>query len=403
MNSDNFQNSLREKKLIVIEHNEQVTRAALFAGNKLIRYFIETEQIRSLVGNIYLGKVRRVAPNMQAVFVDIGIQETALLSARDMISLEQRKSEDPLAVFYEGQKVWVQVLKDALPSQVGLNTKGARVTTELSLETNNIVFFPNSSHIAVSKKIVNTKQRQRLKSALKYFADSNAITGGFIIRTLVDESQDDMWLQDALLLWQKWQQVKQVQLKATKIGLIHTSSNLIDQLVNDASKAEIHSLLGIASAAKFFDADDYVACSEQEVLNQLAGLNFTDQLKMALASVVRIPDGGSITFDATEALTVIDVNMGSAVNTGDLVYEVNVNAAKLIVEQLLLRNIGGMVIIDFIRMPNKKLQKQLVNLMQDLLETDLVTTHVYGFTRLGLFELTRERINLSLSEFMSVK
>ena len=402
MSSHSIQNGSQEKKLIIIEHNDQATRAALFAGNKLIRYFIETEQKRSLVGNIYLGKVRRVAANMQAVFVDIGLQETALLSVRDAVSLEQRKSEDPLAGFCEGQKVWVQVRKDALPTKVGLNTKGARVTTELSLETNNIVFFPNSSHIAVSKKIINTKHRQRLKSALKYFADANAITGGFIIRTLVEELNDDAWLQDADLLWKQWQQIKQVQLKATKIGLIHISSNLIDQLVNDVNKIEVHSLQGVTSAAKFFDAN-YIACSEQEVLNQLAGLNFTDQLNMALAAVVRIPDGGSITFDTTEALTVIDVNMGSAVNTGDLAYEVNVNAGKLIVEQLFLRNIGGMVIIDFIRMPDKKLRKQLVNLMQDLLEMDSVTTHVYGFTRLGLFELTRERVSLSLNELMSVK
>ena len=405
MSGNSFQNSVQDKKLFVIEHNEKVTRAALFAGEKLVQYFQETPEKRSLVGNIYLGKVRRVVPNMQAIFVDIGLQEIALLAARDVMPKIQKNSEEALADFFEGQKVWVQVRKDALPTKAGLNTKGARVTTELSLETNNLVFFPNSSHISVSKKVVDNKQRQILKSALKHYVDANAISGGFIIRTVVDEFNDDVWLQDALVVWQQWQQVKQAQQKATKVGLVSSSSNLIDQLVSVANKENVHSLQGVASAAMYFDSSkaSYAVCANEKIQNQLTSLNFTDQLSTAVAAVVKIPSGGSITFDATEALTVIDVNMGNAVNTGGDIYEVNLNAAELIVDQLLLRNIGGMVIIDFIRMPNNKQRNQLVNLMQNLLETDSVKTQVYGFTRLGLFELTRERVGLSLNELMSAK
>ena len=405
MSNNSPQDNIQEKKLFVIKHDEQATQAALFAGNKLIQYFIETENKRSLIGNIYLGKVRRVVPNMQAVFVDIGLQETALLAARDVVPKTQQHSEEALADFFEGQKVWVQVRKDALPTKAGLNTKGVRVTTELSLETNNLVFFPNSSHISVSKKVVDNKQRQILKSALKHYVDANAITGGFIIRTVVDEFNDDVWLQDALVVWQQWQQVKQAQQKATKVGLVSSSSNLIDQLVSVANKENVHSLQGVASAAMYFDSSkvSYDVCADEKLQNQLTDLNLTNQLNKALAAVVEIPSGGSISFDATEALTVIDVNMGSAVNAGGDAYEINVNAAKLIAGQLLLRNIGGMVIIDFIRMANKKQRNQVVNLMQDLLETDSMKTHIYGFTRLGLFELTRERVGLCLNELMSAK
>jgi len=393
-------NTSQEKQLFILEHNEQAIRAALFSGERLVQYFQQTPEKRSLVGNIYLGKVRRVVPKMQAVFVDIGLKETALLSARDIQTKVQKNLQDVLTGFFEGQKIWVQVCKDALPTKAGLNNKGARVTTELSLETNNLVFLPDSSKITVSKKITDSRQRQILKSSLKYFVDSNEIVGGFIIRTTVNEAKDDGWLQDAAKLWEQWQQIKQAQQKATKVSLVYQSPSLVQQLVNIANQENVHSINGAASTETYFDSleGNYVVHSAAEIQQQLKTLNFTDQLNTALAAVVEMPSGGSITFDVTEALTVVDVNMGSAVNTGGDSYEVNVNAAKLIVEQLVLRNIGGMVIIDFIRMTKKKERDQIVDLMHSLFADGYVRTNVYGFTRLGLFEISRERVRYGLKD-----
>ena len=395
-------NTSQDKQLFILEHNEQAIRAALFSGERLVQYFQQTPEKRSLVGNIYLGKVRRVVPKMQAVFVDIGLKETALLSARDIQTKVQKNLQDVLTGFFEGQKVWVQVCKDALTTKAGLNNKGARVTTELSLETNNLVFLPDSSKITVSKKITDSRQRQILKSGLKYFVDSNEIVGGFIIRTTVNEAKDDGWLQDAAKLWEQWRQIQQAQLKATKVGLVYQSSGLVGDLVNIAKQENIQSVQGVEHVERYFDGANinYVASSDEEIQKQLKTLKFENQLNMALAAVVEIPTGGSITFDTTEALTVIDVNMGSAVNTGGNAYEVNINAAELIAQQLLLRKISGIVIIDFIRLPNKKERNRIVELMQNLFINDFVETNIYGFTRLGLFEISRERVALSLRELL---
>lgn len=395
-------NTSQDKQLFILEHNEQAIRAALFSGERLVQYFQQTPEKRSLVGNIYLGKVRRVVPKMQAVFVDIGLKETALLSARDIQTKVQKNLQDVLTGFYEGQKIWVQVCKDVLPTKAGLNNKGARVTTELSLETNNLVFLPDSSKITVSKKITDSRQRQILKSGLKYFVDSNEIVGGFIIRTTVNEAKDDDWLQDAAKLWEQWRQIQQAQLKATKVGLVYQSFGLVGDLVNIAKQENIQSVQGVEHVERYFDGANinYVASSDEEIQKQLKTLKFENQLNVALAAVVEIPTGGSITFDTTEALTVIDVNMGSAVNTGGNAYEVNINAAELIAQQLLLRKISGIVIIDFIRLSNKKERNRIVELMQNLFINDFVETNIYGFTRLGLFEISRERVTLDLHELL---
>jgi len=374
-------NTSQDKQLFILEHNEQAIRAALFSGERLVQYFQQTPEKRSLVGNIYLGKVRRVVPKMQAVFVDIGLKETALLSARDIQTKVQKNLQDVLTGFYEGQKIWVQVCKDVLPTKAGLNNKGARVTTELSLETNNLVFLPDSSKITVSKKITDSRH---------------------IIRTTVNEAKDDDWLQDAAKLWEQWRQIQQAQLKATKVGLVYQSFGLVGDLVNIAKQENIQSVQGVEHVERYFDGANinYVASSDEEIQKQLKTLKFENQLNVALAAVVEIPTGGSITFDTTEALTVIDVNMGSAVNTGGNAYEVNINAAELIAQQLLLRKISGIVIIDFIRLSNKKERNRIVELMQNLFINDFVETNIYGFTRLGLFEISRERVTLDLHELL---
>lgn len=393
----------KDKRLFVIDHNQEATCGALFVGEKLVQYFLETSTNRSLVGNIYCGKVRKIAAKMQAVFIDIGLKEMALLSVRDIVNHGSKNVQDLLATFFEGQKVWVQVSKDAPQTGKKLSRKGVRVTTELSLETEYLVFFPNNSQLSVSKKIADSKCRQALINDIKERVAEHAVIGGFIIRSLVREVQGDSWLEDVNILWQQWQTVKSFQQQTTKVGMVYQAPSLIDQLSMLSKQESIRILQGIESAATHFGnvEVDFQIATEQELQNELQGLGLDNQLDIALSTVVEIPQGGSIVFDNTEALTVVDVNMSSAIKANLSAFDVNMNAAKLICEQLLLRNIGGMIIIDFIRMHRANERKKILELMQQLMEEDCVKAHVFGFTRLGLFELSRERINLSLHELLT--
>ena len=183
------------KQLFIIEHNEEQTKAALFEDEKLIEYFVETQQNRSLVGNIYRGKVRKIAPQMNALFIDIGMPKMGLLSARDVSTKDFKQTIELEKLFYEGQIVWVQVHKDVQTSKLEIDDKGVRLTTELSLETENLVFLPDSSGVLLSKQITDKQSRESLKNKVIDRISEQNIEGGFIIRSNVNDfvqSLDDI-------------------------------------------------------------------------------------------------------------------------------------------------------------------------------------------------------------------
>ena len=391
------------KQLFITRLDEVKTSAVLFDGDRLVSYFAETALNSSRVGNIYRGKVRRVVPMMQAVFVDIGLSEPGFLAARDAGKAANSNDVDLNDIFREGQVVWVQVTKDAVQSIKGLESKGVRLTTELSIDTSNLVYFPNNHAIHLSKKIQNNKQRQQLKQVLQNVVTEQHITGGFIVRSNVIVVENDSWVEDAKTLWSDWQDIKHAMRNAKKVGLAHQSSTLSSRLLKIVATEKVENVVGVASAQSIFKekVDDFKTLTESEITKELNTLNFEEKLNQALVPLVELPKGGSIVIEETEALTAIDVNMGSAAENHLNALELNLMAAKVIAQQLRLRNISGMIIVDFINMATKVEQDSLLQKTRQLLSEDDVRVHVYGYTRLGLIELSRERIYPSLKNMVS--
>lgn len=398
------------KQLFITHHDATKTTVALFENGRLVDFLLETEGHRSKVGNIYRGKVRRVVPEMQAIFVDIGLSESGFLAARDAGNAANQNETDLKAIFREGQTVWVQVSKDSLQSIDGLETKGVRLSTELSIETAHIVYLPNNHSVRLSKQIEDEQQRKRYKEALENVIADKKIIGGFIVRSLLSEvanAGDQSWLNDAETLSSKWQVIKQAMQESKKIGLVHQSPNLIYRLIHYAKTEQVNCVFGESSLKYFFETKEpsfekfFKELTENELASKLSGYHFNEQLKQALEPLVKLPNGGSIVIEKTEALTAIDVNMGSAIQNHVSILSLNLAAAQTIAQQLRLRNLSGMIIIDFINMSTKKENDTLLKKIRQLMGEDSVRIQVYGYTRLGLIELSRERISLSLSSMLT--
>ena len=407
------------KQLFIIEHNEEQTKAALFEDEKLIEYFVETQQNRSLVGNIYRGKVRKIAPQMNALFIDIGMPKMGLLSARDVSTKDFKQTIELEKLFYEGQIVWVQVHKDVQTSKLEIDDKGVRLTTELSLETENLVFLPDNSGVLLSKQITDKQSRESLKNKVIDRIFEQNIEGGFIIRSNVNDFvqilddihdnglqnehfQNEQWLNDIETLWERWQEIKTSKKQATKVGLIYQSSSLVERLRNQCLQRKIQKVNVLEGLMGLFEQFDLsvTVLSEDQLNQKLTSLKIDDQLQQALEPVVMLPEGGSIIIEETEALTVIDVNMGTAIKHGQTALQVNMNSAAMIAQQLILRNIAGMIVIDFIRMQRKKDRETLLQHVNKLMAADNIKVAVYGYTRLGLFEISRERIRPCLANIV---
>ncbi len=391
------------KQLFITRHDDIKTSAALFDDNRLVNYFVETPANSSQVGNIYRGKVRRVVPLMQAIFVDIGLSELGFLATRDAGKVANEANADLNAIFREGQIIWVQVSKDAVESIDGLESKGVRLTTELNIDTPSLVYFPNNHAIRLSRQIQGDERREQLKKSLQTLVIEQQMTGGFIIRSSVNDIADNSWLDAAGDLWSRWQEIKQSMRQSKKVGLAYQSSNLMSRLAQLIVIEKIESVAGVSSAQQFFQesAITFMALDVSRLTAELSNLDFEKQLNQAMHPLVELPKGGSIVIEKTEALTAIDVNMGSAVQHQMSVLELNLIAAKVIFEQLRLRNISGMIIVDFINMATKKEKDRLLQEIHQLVSEDNVRVDVYGYTGLGLIELSRERIYPSLSNMVS--
>ena len=245
------------------------------------------------------------------------------------------------------------------------------------------------------------------------------IEGGFIIRSNVNDFvqslddihdngsqnkyfQNEQWLNDIEILWDRWQEIKTSKKQATKVGLIYQSSNLVERLRSQCLQKKIQKVSGLAGSTALFEQFDLnvTVLSEDQLNQKLTNLKIDDQLQQALEPVVILPDGGSIVIEETEALTVIDVNMGAAIKHGQTALQVNMNSTTMIAQQIILRNIAGMIVIDFIRMQRKKDREMLLQHINELMAADNIKVTVYGYTRLGLFEISRERTRSCLANIV---
>jgi ribonuclease G len=403
--------------LVNISQNE--TRVALVEGGALQEVFIQRASRHGLVGNIYKGIVKRVLPGMQAAFVEIGLERTAFLHAADMLRspgggelaeqvVGQEAPEPPPIdkLLSEGQEVLVQVLKDPLGS------KGARLTTLLSVPSRYLVLLPFDRHVGVSARIEDEAERARLKAAVGALVQRRAPAYGAIVRTAGEGADEASLEADLEFLLRLWDSVGE-RARAAKPGtLVHGDLPLSMRILRDLLGTEVDRVR-IDSAVEFERlrqfAQTFVPGSVHKVEQHNGGVpifdlyGVEDDLERALERRVELKSGGHLVIDQTEAMTTIDVNTGAFTghrNLEETILKTNLEAAQAIARQLRLRNLGGIIILDFIDMRNEAHRAQVLRALEKELKRDPARTTVHPFSPLGLVEMTRKRTRESLGHIL---
>jgi ribonuclease G len=404
---------------ILINVTPRETRVAMVENGALSEVFIERASRLGLVGNIYKGKVSRVLPGMQAAFIDIGLERTAFLHASDILraqstaqgndssSTNGKPVEDISKLLYQGQTLAVQVVKDPLGS------KGARLTTQLSIAARYLVLMPEVDHIGISQKIETEEERQRLKDLISKLA-AEFQPSGYIVRTVAEAASDAELIADMRFLHKLWDEIQE-RIKNEPPGtLIYEDLRLVmrtmrDQVGSgtDIEKIRIDSKENYEKVVKF--ASKFIPelaakieyyPGERPIFDLY---NIEDEIQKALNRKVELKSGGYLIIDQTEAMTTIDVNTGAFVghrNLEETIFKTNLEATQTIVRQLRLRNLGGIIIIDFIDMLDPEHRNQVMAALEKNLILDRAKSHICEVSDLGLVEMTRKRTRESIGHVM---
>ena len=392
---------------ILINVTPPETRVAVIENGVLQELVIERSRQRGLVGNIYKGEVCRVLPGMQAAFVDIGLSRAAFLHLSDLCSkdLEKKGSANIEHYLHEGQNVVVQVTKDPI------GTKGARLTTEISIPSRYQVYMPYSSNCGVSQRIECDAERVRLRTCLEAFREKHQC-GGFIARTAAECVEEAVLFSDMTFLLKLWDSISEKIKNAQPKQFIHKDLPLSIRTLRDLykdgiervrvdSKETYHKLVEFAKVflPDIVDAIEHYSgeCPVFDIYN------VEDEIQKALERKVKLKSGGHLVFDQTEAMTTVDVNTGSYVggrNLEETIFKTNLEAAQTISRQLRLRNLGGIIIIDFIDMQSPEHKLQVLQALERHLEKDYAKTKITEVSALGLVEMTRKRTRESLEHIL---
>jgi ribonuclease G len=398
-------------KEILINVTPQETRVAILENGVLQELYIERIKRKGLVGNIYVGKVVRVLPGMDAAFIDIGLERAAFLHASDIEPVFDEETEAALPsrsisqLMHEGKKVLVQVVKDPM------GTKGARLTTNITIPSRYLVLLPNAETIGVSSKIEDEDTRRRLKDMLMVHNDLIG-EAGYILRTAAEQATPDSLRRDIKFLNKLWLSIEDQKKNAAPGTVVHQDLPLHlrvlrDMVDDDLEKIRIDSRenckLMNDFAAKY--VSELTATIEhypgERPIFDLYGVE--DEIQKALDRKVQLKSGGYLIIDQTEAMTTIDVNTGAFVghrNLEETIYKTNLEAAQAIVRQLRLRNLGGIIIIDFIDMLEEEHKRQVMRALNKCLDKDHAKTNVCEVSSLGLVEMTRKRTRESLEHIL---
>ncbi len=397
---------------ILINVSPVETRVALVENGVVQEFYIERSHGETYVGNIYKGKVVRVLPGMQAAFVDIGLERTGFIHAADMMPEppegETRRVDVPdiRTLAREGQTLLVQVAKDPI------STKGARLTTHLTLSSRYLVYMPNANHIGVSTRIEDEPERERLRQIVEGRVAEESIKGGFIVRTVAEGADADSILADIPFLLRLWDDLTQ---KLPNLGVpaeLHRDMPLYLRALRDMARAPIdrvrvdsrltfQQMLDFASkyAPQLIDLIDLY--SGDRPLLELYGVE--EEIHRALEPRVALKSNGYLIIEQTEAMTTVDVNTGAFVghrNLEETIFKTNLEAASAIARQLRLRNLGGIIILDFIDMKDSEHQRQVLRTLEKALEKDHAKTRITGVSELGLVEMARKRTRESLEQLL---
>jgi len=389
-----------EKKQMLISSSNGVSKVAILEGPTLVQYYSSENTGISKVGNIYLGKVKNVLPGMEAAFVSFGEEKNGVLYVADIEgSTKNSKIENLLKV---DQEILVQVVKDAM------GEKGARLTGQISLPGRYLVLIPNSKTKGISRRLADN-ERERLDKIIRKIKPNNF---GVIVRTAAEGVSEESLKVDIEKLVEEWKTVSNYQ-SGDAPKLIHKEPDVSIKVIREHLNSTFKKVL-IDKKSQYDQVKEYVKLTSPEILDIVdhyddqLGLferyHIEDQIKKALDRKVWLPSGGHLIIDRTEALTVIDVNTGKFVGKNSLeetVYENNLEAAEEIARQLRLRDIGGIIVIDFIDMESQKKQQNLLNKFKQELAKDKTRTQVFDISRLGLVEMTRKNVAAGLIESFS--
>ncbi|HEY6095723.1 MAG TPA: ribonuclease G [Gallionellaceae bacterium] len=392
---------------ILINVTPQETRVAVQQQGIVQELYIERSSHRSMVSNMYVGRVKRVLPGMQSAFIDIGQERCAFLHVADI--WENRGNGDtakPIEkVLHEGQTLLVQVIKEPI------GTKGARLSTQISIAGRLLVFLPQENNIGVSQRIENEADRKMLRDKLQNLLPEGH-SGGYIIRTMAETASDNELLADIAYLDKLWnklqQQAKGISTPVLLYQELDLSLRVLRDFVNeDTSRILVDSRETFERMSAF--AADYIAAAVpslehyggQRPLFDLYGVE--EEIEKALSRRVDLKSGGYLIIDQTEALTTVDVNTGGFVggrNFDDTIFKTNLEAAQVIARQLRLRNLGGIIICDFIDMDSPDHRNAVLDEFKKALALDHTRITVNGFSALGLVEMTRKRTRESLAHVL---
>ncbi|SJM93294.1 ribonuclease G [Crenothrix polyspora] len=392
---------------ILINVTPPETRVAVIENGVLQELIIERSRERGLVGNIYKGQVCRVLPGMQAAFIDIGLPKAAFLHLSDLSSkeLEKKGSENIEHYLYDGQLIVVQVVKDPLGS------KGARLTTEISIPSRFQVYMPYASNSGVSQRIECAEERARLRTCLDSFRQEHQC-GGFIARTAAECVEESILIADMNFLVKLWESISEKILTAKAKQFIHKDLPLSIRTLRDLYKESIERIR-VDSRETYHRLVEFANVFVPEIVPLIEHYtgecpvfdiySVEDEIQKALDRKVKLKSGGHLVFDQTEAMTTVDVNTGGYVggrNLEETIFKTNLEAAQTIARQLRLRNLGGIIIIDFIDMQSDDHKKQVLHALERHLEKDRAKSKITEVSVLGLVEMTRKRTRESLEHIL---
>ncbi|MDH5229233.1 MAG: ribonuclease G [Gammaproteobacteria bacterium] len=398
---------------MLINITPQETRVAVLENGVLQEVFIERSRKRGIVGNIYRGKVSRVLPGMQAAFVDIGLERAAFLHASDIQSdnapipnAEEKTDVPPITeIVRDGEELLVQVVKDPL------GTKGARLSSFITIPARFLVYMPNTNHVGVSQKIEGDAERQRLIDIVESLR-SEVSQGGFILRTAAEGVGEAELKADVIFLERVWNDIQERIHNKHKGQVVHEDLPLSMRAIRDKVGKDIEKIR-IDSKEHFQKISKFV---KKFIPERLAGIEYysgprpifdlysvEDEIQKALQSKVQLKSGGHLVIDQTEAMTTIDVNTGAFVghrNLDETIFKTNLEATQAIARQLRLRNLGGIIIVDFIDMGDDEHKRQVLRALERSLERDHAKTNISEVSSLGLVQMTRKRTRESLEHVL---
>ncbi len=409
------------KREILISATPQETRVAILEDDVLVELMVDRPDTERIVGDIYLGQVEAVLPGIQAAFVDIGTEKAAFLHVSDVArdaAADEDEDEDEGEVeskarryppiqelIQKGQRVIVQVSKEPI------GTKGPRVTTQISLPGRFLVYMPDSKHIGVSRKIEDREERARLRALAREILPEDA--GGVIIRTVGEELTREIFERELKTLLNTWKKIQRRARRARPPVLIHREAKLTSGILRDVFSAKVDALI-IDSKDVYNEVKQYLQGVDPELLSRVHlyteaiplfdKYGIEDAIREAFQRRVDLPSGGYIIIEPTEALVSIDVNTGRYTGRKDpekTILRTNLDAAREIARQLRLRDVGGIIVCDFIDMESRANQDRVLQELRTYLNRDRARTRAFQVSELGLVEMTRQRVRPPLFQSLT--